>query len=1054
VIALTAQGERRHLTVMFCDLVESTPLAERLDPEELAEVYAIWQDACAEAIAEHGGHISDYRGDSVLVFFGYPTAYEDGAHRAIRTALDMLRRLVSVNVQLQKLHNTTLAVRIGIHAGLVLLSDLGGRFIRDQFALGETPNIAARLQALAAPDQILISGAVRSLVRGYFSFEDVGEHTLKGVSRAVSACRVVAETDARDRMQAASERGLTSFVARESEIAELRRRWTLSAAGHGQAVMLIGEAGIGKSRLIEAIGAFAQADNAQRVVFRCSPYHSASALHPVVEHMRRFLGIERDETAAASIAKLERSLKETGSPDPLRDAGLIGALLELPVAETPFMRAFAPHQRRAQALDAMVAWAIRSAGRRALLLVVEDIHWADASTIDFLGLLLATIGEAPIGVVMTTRPESHALFPDRPELGRLTIGRLSDADAENLIDHALQDRSVPDDLRREIIARADGVPLFIEELVAMIAESGYLREAGGHYAAEQPLATLSIPLTLQDLLAARLDRHAEARDTAQLAAVLGREFSLNLIDAVSSVEEPVLRASLEKLVDSELIQQGGAGRDIVYRFKHALIRDAAYQSMLKGRRQRYHRVIATALEKGIPGIVEPPPEILAHHFTEAGLIDEAIRHWLAAGERALRRSANVEALHHLDRGVALLKSRDAGPARDREELSLQLPRGAALLMVKGQSAPEVHACFARAQELSQGLEDSPELFTALLGLCRIHIVRGSLPPAREIAEQLVGIAGRLGDPALRLAANTMLSLVLYHLCELPKAMALAEKGITEFDALPPQSRLAPIFNLGQHPAVACCFCASFIATLWGDLDAALAHRARGAAFAESTGMSFQIANAEGWSMMLAILRRDGDSALDCADRLLALAHEQVFPQWEFAGNFHRGVLLVEIGRHAEGLALARAGIAAGDSLGSQNTRVRVRALFAQACGVAGRVEEGLEWLAEAYSSQNQFGEQWWEPELHRIEGRLRLSGANADAAAAERCFRQAMAIAQARGLPLFALRAATSLARLLDAAQRRDEAREALGLVLAAFAKGVEMRDFQEAQAVFDRLSS
>ena len=438
MIALSVQGQRRHLSVLFCDLVDSTPLAERLDPEELAEVFTIWQDACAEAIREHGGHISDYRGDSVLVFFGYPTAFEDDTHRAIRTALGILDRLNKVNARLRETYDVALAVRIGVHAGLVLLSDLGGRFIRDQFALGETLNIAARLQALAAPNQILVSGAIRSLVRGYFVFQELGQYTLKGVSRAVSACRVIGETAAQDRIEAASEKGLTPFVGRESEVAELHRRWKLSAAGKGQATILVGEPGIGKSRLIEAVSAVAAADSGRALVFSLLGLPQRPAL--CIRSSSKFERCCRSNVARAIrplVERVRRSLEENGSRDPAGDAELIAALLELPVPETPAMTALTPHQRRARTLDVMVDWIIRYAVRSPLLVVVEDIHWADASTIEFLGRLIRAIGETRVALLLTNRPENRLQFPDQPNLSRLMIGRLSDFDSERLIDHVL-----------------------------------------------------------------------------------------------------------------------------------------------------------------------------------------------------------------------------------------------------------------------------------------------------------------------------------------------------------------------------------------------------------------------------------------------------------------------------------------------------------------------------------------------------------------------------------------------------------------------------------------
>ena len=1052
--ARPSEGERRHLTVMFCDLVDSTPLAERLDPEELAEVYNIWQEACAEAIKAQGGHISDYRGDGVFVYFGYPHALEDAPHRAIRAALNMLERLTGVNEQLRRLHAVTLQVRIGIHTGLVLLSDLGGRFVRDQFALGETPNVAARLQALAQPDQIVISGAMRNLVRGYFNFEDLGEHSLKGISRAVTAVRVLGATGALDRFQAGDEKGRTSFIARESEIAALRLRWGLSLGGRGQAVVLTGEAGIGKSRIVQAAVAMAEADGAQRVVFRCSSYHSASDLHPVIEHSRRFLAIGRDEPAQASYGKLLASLEQSDSPDPARDAELISAVLGFAPAALPLTQALSAPQRRTEMLAAMVGWGVRSALRHPLMFIAEDLQWADPTTLEFFSLVLDAMAKARICLVMTARPDCHLPFPQTQNFTRIAVGRLTDREAKLLVISNLRGRSIPGALRRQIVARADGVPLFIEELVAMIFESGMLREQNGMYVPVQPLAVLPIPTTLQDSLAARLDRLAPAREAAQLASALGREFSFELISAVSPWETSDLLGKLEMLVDSELIQQQGLAPSAVYRFKHALIQDAAYQSMLKTRRLQYHRLIATALAEKFPAMAETQPEIVAHHFTEAGLIDEAARHWLSAGEKALGRSANLEALLHLGRGLALVEKGEATPARVRDELHLRMARGAALLMVKGQSAPEVEACFTRARELSQGMDDTPDLFMVLFGLWRTHIVRGSLPQARDTAEQLMGIAGRLGDKALLVSARAALSLVLYHFCDLKRALELAQASIDVYAAMAAQERLSPTLRIGQHPVLGSYLCKAFILLVTGAPEQSLACQRQAAQFAEATGMPFQIVSAAGWSLFLGILRRDADTTLESAEAVLALAREHGFPFWEFHASYCRGILLVGKGRFEEGLALARAGVADIDRLNAGLSRVRLHAMTAQALGKAGEPGQGLILLRQAHSFIAGSGEQWWAPELRRIEGELVLQSKGGDAGEAEQSFRKALEIAGAGGLHLFELRAATSLARLLHARKRTDEARATLAPALGKFTEGFGLRDLVEARVLLDQLAA
>jgi class 3 adenylate cyclase/tetratricopeptide (TPR) repeat protein len=1046
------EAERRHLTVMFCDLVDSTPLAERLDPEELAEVFALWQVACNEAIAEHGGHVADYRGDGVFVYFGYPSAHEDGPHRAIRAALGLLRLLTDLNTRLQERYATTLSVRIGIHTGLVMLSDLGGRFQRDQFALGETPNIAARLQALAEPNQIIVSGAVCNIVRGFFDLEDLGERTLKGVSRAVAIYRVLGTTGVTDRLQAASEEGHTPFIARGAELAALQLRWRLSVEGRGQAVLLTGEAGIGKSRLVQKIIGVAEDDTDQRIVFRCSAYHGASALHPVIEYVERYLQIERDETVMARFAKLRQSLAESGSPNPQRDAELIAGVLGLQIEETALPRTLTAQQRRAQTFEALRAWPIRSAKDRPLLFIVEDLHWADPSTLEYLELVLQAIGTERVFLFMTSRPEYHSEWAEKTTLTLVPLARLADAEADQLIDQVLRGKSIPRELRRQIVARADGVPLFIEELVAMLLESGLLREEAGVYVPLRPVSTLPIPTTLQDLLTARLDRIDASREAAQLAAALGRDFSFELISAVSPWETSSLLSRLDKLVHAELIVQQGVAPNAVYRFKHALIQDAAYQSMLKTRRQQYHQLIGQTLAQQFPETVATQPEILAHHYTEAGMDDLAIQHWREAGELALKRSANQEALHHVERGLELVAADKDNQAHRHEELLLQMARGTALLFLKGQSAPEVVACFQRAHELSHGLGDTPELFLVLFGLWRTYMSRGLLEPARQSAEQMQDMAERLGDRALIVGAKCALSLALFHLCDLAKSLSLAGSAVAMYDALLPKERESPIFNLGQHPALASYLCMSFILLLTGSAERALRYERLAADFARSTGMPFQIANAAGWSLLLASLRRDGEAALENADKVLALAKEHGFPQWQYLGTFQRAVVLIEQGAHEVGLAQARESLTTIEKIGYGIAKMRCHALVAEAEAQLGHLPEGLAALRLAFASLGQSGETWWEPELHRIQGELGLLPGGTAEPSSEDCFRRALEISEAKGLWLFALRAATSLARRLKAQGRNSEARPVLSRILEKIKEGFWTRDVVEARALLDTL--
>ena len=696
----TPEAERRQLTVMFCDLVGSTVLSAQLDPEALRDVVRAYQEVCAKVIVRFEGHIAQYLGDGLLVYFGYPRAHEDDAQRAVRSGLGIVEGLDHLNARLKQEKNISLSVRVGIHTGLVVVGEMGGGERREQLALGETPNIAARLQALAEPNTLVISIATYRLIEGFFDCQQKGAHVLKGISQPIEIYQVKNESTARSRLDMMATTALTPLVGREQEVTILLERWAQVKDGSGHVVLLNGEAGIGKSRLVQVLKEHvAQEPGAWLTECRCSPYHQSSALYPVIDMFERAaLAFERDESADEKLSKLEGFLVQYGFS--LDEATpLFASLLSVPLDERYAPLNLTPERQKQKTLDALLTVLLERAAQQPVLFVVEDLHWADPSTLELLNLIIDQGPTARILVVLSFRPNFNPPWTNRSHLTQITLSHLTPQQGEALVKKITGETALPDEVLDQVVSRTDGVPLFVEELTRMVLESDLLKKRGSHYELKGPLPPQAIPTTLQDSLMARLDRLNTAREVAQLGATIGREFSYELLFAVSILDEETLQRELGRLVEIELLYQRGIPPQATYFFKHALIQDTAYQSLLLSTRQRYHQLIAQALAERFPETAETQPELLAHHYTEAGLGEEAIAYWQRASARAIERSANIEAVSHLTKGLELVRTLPQTSERDQQELDLQIALGPVLMAVKGYADPEVEQTYTRAREL-------------------------------------------------------------------------------------------------------------------------------------------------------------------------------------------------------------------------------------------------------------------------------------------------------------------------------------------------------------------
>jgi class 3 adenylate cyclase/predicted ATPase len=1042
----TPEAERRQLTVLFCDLVDSTPLASLLDPEDLREVVRAYQETCAKVIARFEGHIAQYLGDGLLVYFGYPLAHEDDAQRAVRAGLGIVEALGQLNTHLGQERGVHLAVRLGIHTGLVVVGDVGGGARQEQLALGETPNLAARLQGIAAFNTLVISAATYQLLGGFFACQSLGTPLLRGVAQPLEVYQVLYESMARSRLEVAGRAGLTPMVGREQEVGLLLERWAQVKDGAGQVVLLSGEAGIGKSRLVQVLKEHVGAEpQAWLTPCQCSPYYQNSALYPMIDLLERVaLRFDREESHQQKLSKLEGFLVQYGLP--LAEAvPLFAALLSLPLSADYAPLLFSPEQQKQKTLQAFLAIFLRIAAQQPMLFVMEDLHWVDPTTLELLSLMVDQGPTARILTLFTFRPDFSPPWTGRSHLTQVTLPRLQRRQAAEMTGRVAHGKALPAEVVEQVVAKTDGVPLFVEELTKMVLDSGLLQAREERYDLTGPLPPLAIPNTLHDSLMARLDRLAAVKGLAQLGATLGREFSYELLQAVTPWDEVTLRRGLQQLVEAEFLYQQGLPPQATYLFKHALIQDAAYQSLLRSTRQQYHQRIAQVLETRFPNLCETQPELLAHHYTEAGLKEQAIPCWQQAGQRALQRSANLEAVSHVTSGLEVLSTLPESRERAQQELALQIMLGAALGATRGQMAPEAERTYARACELARQVGSPPELFPALWGFCYAHMARGQLPRAWELAEEFLGLARQQQDPVLLAAGHRMLGAIAWWQGELVQAQAHCQQGLAFYD---PKQHRASVVSYGQDSGVGCGQLGA--PTLWmlGYPDQALRGMEETLALARRLAHPMSLAQTLHFSAHLHQLRRELQSARAQAEAALALCMEQGIAHYGAWSLLPRGWALAQQGEVAEGIAQIRQGFAAWRATGAGVAWPWWLALLAEAYGKAGQLDEGLRALEEALAAVQHNEEHHYEAEVYRLKGELLLQESPAHQKEAEEQFQQALAVARRQQAKSLELRAAMSLGRLWQRQGKRAEAHELLAPIYGWFSEGFDTADLQEAKAL------
>ncbi|MGH7801619.1 MAG: adenylate/guanylate cyclase domain-containing protein [Thermodesulfobacteriota bacterium] len=1036
------EGERRQLTVMFCDLVGSTSISESLDPEELRDVVRTYQEACSELIDRYDGYIAQYLGDGLLVYFGYPLAHEDDAQRAVRGGLEIVGAISELS--LPTLLQQSLQVRVGIHTGLVVVGEMGGGKKREPMAIvGETPNIAARLQGIAEPNTVVISSATYRLVEGLFECHNLGLHTLKGISTPMEVYQITRESGVRSRFEVTVSKGLTPLVGREQEIELLLKSWERVKEGEGQVVLLSGEAGIGKSRLVQVLKERLSGETHIRIESRCSPYYQNSALYPIIDHLQRLL-FRREDSHEEKLCKLEIILEQYGFSHE-ETVPLFATLLSLPLSDRYPTLNLSPQRQKQKTLEALLVWLLKEAEKQPVLRVVEDLHWVDPSTLEYLSLVVEQVPRARIFALLTYRPDFSPPWAMRSHLTQITLSRLTRKQVEIMVERLTEGQSLPNEVVQQIVSKTDGISLFVEELTKMVLESGLLnvRVLGR-------LPPLSIPASLQDSLMARLDRLGTVKEVAQLGATLGREFTYELLQVVSPLDETSLQRELAKLVETELLYQRGLPPESRYFFKHALIQDAAYQSLLKSKRQQYHQKIAQILEERFPEIVVTEPELLAHHYTEAGILKEAIPYWQRAGERARQRSANIEAIGHLTRGLELLKILPETLERNQQEMNLQSTIAPSFMATKGYASSEVERAVLRAWELCQKLGDSPQLFPVVHALWRFYLVRPDLKTARERAEECLKIAQKAKDTELLLEAHMALGAAFLWLGDMVSAREHHQQGIDIYD---PQKHGAHTFIYGQDPGV---FCLSYYAwALWfsGYADKALQTAQQAFNIAQGLSHPYSLGFAMRSIAVINQLRLDTQATLKWADTLIKLSNEQGFAYWLAWGTILRGWALSKQGQGEEGVSQIVEGLTIHKDTEGELARPYFLALQAEANLEIGQAEEGISAVAEALEIVNKNEERFFEGELHRMKGELLLALSHEKQAGAEAGFFRALEVACRQSAKSLELRAVMSLSRLWQKQGKKEEAQKMLTEIYGWFTEGFETADLKKAKTLLEELS-
>jgi class 3 adenylate cyclase/tetratricopeptide (TPR) repeat protein len=1033
------EAERRQLTVMFCDLIGSTALSTRLDPEDMREIIGAYHRCCVEQITKAGGFVAKYMGDGVLAYFGYPHAHEDDAERAVRSALALTEALPKI----QAGHDAVLAVRLGIATGLVVVGDLIGEGdARERGVVGDTPNLAARLQAIAEPNTVVIAESTRALLGSLFELKDLGLRDLKGIAGPVRAWVPRREASVESRFEALHAARLTALVGRAEECETLHRRWQRAKTGEGQVVLLSGEAGIGKSRLTAELLERLANEPHTRLRYFCSPQHTDSALYPIISQLERAAGFVHDDAPHAKLNKLDALLARTGTSR--QDAALFAGMLSLANDGRYPTFELDPQQRREKTFEALTAQLEVLSRSSPVLMIFEDVHWIDATSLEVLSRTVQQTRALRVLLVGTYRPEFEPLWIGRPHVTALTLSRLGQLDTSALIAQLTGNKALAANIRQDIIERADGIPLFVEEMTKALLEAGSERPAS-QTAATVPSPGSAVPASLHASLMARLDRLGSAKELAQIGAVVGREFSHALLATVARKSQEELQSALDRLIAAGLLFRQGVTPRATYLFKHALVRDAAYGTLLREPRRELHARVAGSLEREFAEVVASQPHLIAQHCTEAGLYEKATGYWLMAGEQAVSRSAMIEAEALLRKGLSLISKLTDSKSRSEHELNLQITLGLALSQTKGFHSQVAGEAYSRARQLCDELKRPRKLLPILYGQWINCLARGQVDHAEQYAAEISTLAELADDIITKVVGCRAIGGTNLFRGDFPIARTSLEQGLALYD--PSQRALyANVTSVDTHvallgylaPTLACSGQFEQARLL---CDEAIAE-ARGISHAPTMAHILWMFWWAGW-----FAGSDPRILLPFVDELVALTMERNLTFWHTLGMVSRGWCLVMLGQGQQGLSLIAG---AARDLSTSAFGPLVFTLLADAARIVGQAEVGLAHLIEASSKAETTHIKSSQCEVFRLRGLLSME--IREHGVAETSFRDAIALAQCQGAKSFELRASLDLARIWRDQGKRAEARDLLAPIYGWFTEGFNTPVLQDAKALLDEL--
>ena len=1040
-----SEAERRHLTVLFCDLVGSTGLAVELDPEELSGVIRRFQDTCAAVIKHFGGYIGRFMGDGLLVYFGYPQAHEDDAERAVRAGLDIVAKVG----QLRLPSGEPLQVRVGIATGLVVAGEtIGEGSAQEQAVFGETPNLAAHLQQLAAPNSVLVAASTHHLLGGMFVCADLGRVEIKGKSKPVAAWRVIDECVVESRFEATRPKRLTRFVGRQEELDQLLTFWQKAKRGAGQVVLLCGEPGIGKSRISNTLLDSIAGQPHIKIRYQCSPHHINSPFFPVINQLERAARFEREDLPDTKLDKLEAILSQAGDAS-VADAPLYAALLSIPPgARYPALK-HTPQRQKELMLTALSRQLLGLACSRPALLLIEDVHWIDATTLEAISRSISSIKTAPVLLLITFRPEFLPPWLDQSHVTMLRLNRLRREQVRAMVIDVTDGKELPPEVYDQIVSRTDGVPLFVEELTKTVLESGQLRAAGDRYIAIAPLPSLAIPATLHDSLIAQLDRLASIKEIAQIGAVLGREFSYRLLAAVAPTAGAPLEAALAQLCAAELIFVRGEPPDSTYIFKHALVQEAAYASLLHSKRSRLHGQIADALTEHFPEIIETHPELMAHHLAKAGLTERAIEYLKKAGERAILHSANVEAIGHLKGALELLQSLPDHQGGTRKALELVVLLGQAMIAGRGYAAAETKEVLLQAKALIDESTDPAQKFSILYGIWACHYVGGEVVLQRDAAADFLREAERHGDTAALCLSHRALGTTYVTMGEFAAGRQHLERARVLYN---PEEHAEFRYQYGQDIGATALSYLSWALWHLGYFDQASEVAAEAVRRAEEVShphtLAYTICHARG---MLDVFRRRPEETPSYAGLVVSLCDEHGFPFWAAGGRILNGWAATCQGETELGIELLRDGLAAWRKTGARLWLPIFLALQAEAHAKAGHSDTALQIIEEALLISEETGERWAIAEVLRIKAGLLLATGR-PTEEVEALLVNSLQIARHQQARSWELRTACDLARLWQHQGRGAEALQLVQTICDQLTEGFDTADLRDAKALLAEL--